>query len=94
MAVAGRDQGVRSSSDSPLEGDVVRGFCQTRWAALHSGEQVIACGKNGVSEAEAQAPPNEVQALTTSSFSKVMLIVNAAGGVSYRLQCVAFGSND
>ena len=55
VAVAGRHQGVRSSSDSPLEGDVVRGFCQTRWAALHSGEQVIACGRNGVSEAEAQA---------------------------------------
>src|SRR6516165_1308533 len=52
VAVAGRDQGVRSSSVSPLEGDVVRGFCQTRWAALHSGEQVI--GRNGVSEAEAQ----------------------------------------
>ena len=74
VAVAGRDQGVRSSSDSPLEGDVVRGFCQTRWAALHSGEQVIACGRNGVSEAEAQAALNEVQALTTSSFSKVMLM--------------------
>jgi hypothetical protein len=32
------------------------------------------------------------QSLTTSSFSKGD--VNAAGGVSYRLQCVAFGSND
>ncbi len=63
VAVAGRDQEVRSSSDSPLEGDVVRGFCQTRWAALHSGEQVIACGGNGVSEAEAQAALNEVHAI-------------------------------
>ena len=75
VAVAGRDQGVRSSSDLPLEGDVVRGFCQTRWAALHSGEQVIAYRRNGVSEAVAQAALNEVhQSLTTSSFSKVMLM--------------------
>jgi hypothetical protein len=63
VAVAGRDQGVRSSSVSPLEGDVVRGFYQTRWAALHSGEQVIARGRNGVSETEAQAALNEVQAI-------------------------------
>jgi hypothetical protein len=86
VAVAGRDQGARSSSDSPLEGDVVRGFFQTRWAALHSGEQVIACGRNGVSEAEAQAALNNVKFLKGD--------VNVAGGVSYRLQCVAFGSND
>lgn len=73
--VAGRDQGVRSSSDLPLEGDVVSGFCQTRWAALHSGEQVIAYRRNGVSEAVAQAALNEVhQSLTTSRFSKVMLM--------------------
>jgi hypothetical protein len=63
VAVAGRHQGVRSSSDSPLAGDVVRGFCQTRWAALHSGEQAIACGRNSVSEAEAQAALNEVEAI-------------------------------
>jgi hypothetical protein len=75
VAVAGRDQGVRSSSDLSLEGDVVRGFCQTRWAALHSGEQVIACGRNGVSEAEAQAAlMRSKQSLTTPSFSKVMLM--------------------
>ena len=63
VAVAGRDQGVPSSSDSPLEGDVVRGFCQTPAAALQSGEQVIGSGRNGVSQAEAQAALNEVRAI-------------------------------
>ena len=63
VAVAGRDQGVRGSSDSPLEGDVVRGFCQTPAVALQSGEQVIGSGRNGVSQAEAQAALNEVRAI-------------------------------
>ena len=61
VAVAGRY--LQSSSVSPLEGDVVRGFSRTRWAALHSGGQIITCGRNGVSEAEAQVARNEVQAI-------------------------------
>jgi hypothetical protein len=54
---------------------------------------VIACGRNGVSEAEAQAALNEVEAII-NNVKFLQGDVNAAGGVSYRLQCVAFGSND
>jgi hypothetical protein len=37
---------------------------------LHSGEEVIACGRNGVSEAEAQAALNEVEAIIREHLNK------------------------